>query len=128
MNIDESTLKKIAETTGGKYFRARDTDELEEIYATLRDGDCYMLCSDGLTGHVEDHEIKQEMQGEDAQEIAQRLVDMTLERGATDNVTVVVVRSLSQGQDDVWSGAASEPSEQPVSEVEPPEIDWSIGN
>jgi Ca-activated chloride channel family protein len=30
--IDEATLKDIAETTGGQYFRARSGTELEEIY------------------------------------------------------------------------------------------------
>lgn len=32
VNIDEETLTKIAETTGGKYFRATDTESLEAIY------------------------------------------------------------------------------------------------
>lgn len=30
--IDEATLKKVAEQTGGKYFRAKNTTELIEIY------------------------------------------------------------------------------------------------
>lgn len=33
--IDEATLQRIADTTGGRYFRARDTRELVEIYAEL---------------------------------------------------------------------------------------------
>lgn len=33
--LDEKTLRAIAETTGGRYFRARDTDELEQIYQLL---------------------------------------------------------------------------------------------
>lgn len=33
--IDEESLKKIAETTKGKYFRARSGDELEQIYASI---------------------------------------------------------------------------------------------
>jgi Ca-activated chloride channel family protein len=33
--IDESTLRSIAQQTGGRYFRARDTSELAEIYAEL---------------------------------------------------------------------------------------------
>ena len=33
--IDEATLRSIAEQTGGRYFRARDTDELAGIYAEL---------------------------------------------------------------------------------------------
>ncbi|MFI4873853.1 MAG: VWA domain-containing protein [Blastopirellula sp. JB062] len=32
VNIDEATLKKIAETTGGQYYRATDTQSLEKIY------------------------------------------------------------------------------------------------
>ena len=34
-DLDEDTLTKIAEKTGGKYFRARDTKELVEIYSIL---------------------------------------------------------------------------------------------
>jgi Ca-activated chloride channel family protein len=34
-DLDEATLRGIAERTGGRYFRARDTEELEEIYALL---------------------------------------------------------------------------------------------
>lgn len=33
--IDEITLRSIAEQTGGRYYRARDTDELARIYAEL---------------------------------------------------------------------------------------------
>ncbi len=34
-DLDEETLQKIAALTGGKYFRARNTDELEEIYQLI---------------------------------------------------------------------------------------------
>ncbi|MDL5365809.1 VWA domain-containing protein [Xanthomonas sp. NCPPB 2654] len=33
--VDEDTLRKIAQDTGGRFFRARDTDELVSIYAEL---------------------------------------------------------------------------------------------
>ncbi len=33
--LDEETLKKIADMTGGRYFRARDTDSFREIYEEL---------------------------------------------------------------------------------------------
>lgn len=33
--LDEDMLEEIAESTGGRYFRARDTESLEQIYATL---------------------------------------------------------------------------------------------
>ncbi|NOX09403.1 MAG: VWA domain-containing protein [Gammaproteobacteria bacterium] len=34
-DLDETTLRKIAESTGGRYFRARDTDDLNQIYDLL---------------------------------------------------------------------------------------------
>ncbi|MDF4652545.1 VWA domain-containing protein, partial [Vibrio parahaemolyticus] len=34
-DLDEQTLTKVAEVTGGQYFRARDTEELEKIYDTI---------------------------------------------------------------------------------------------
>lgn len=34
-NIDEESLKQIAERTSGKYFRARSGEELEEIYTII---------------------------------------------------------------------------------------------
>jgi len=33
--VDETTLKKIAETTGAKFYRARDLETLEEVYAEI---------------------------------------------------------------------------------------------
>ncbi|MDX2504147.1 MAG: VWA domain-containing protein [Gammaproteobacteria bacterium] len=34
-DLDEKTLKKVAQNTGGLYFRARDTEELQKIYQML---------------------------------------------------------------------------------------------
>ena len=34
-DLDEDTLRAIAKTTGGRYFRARDTAELNQIYGVL---------------------------------------------------------------------------------------------
>ena len=33
--IDETTLKRIADITGGMFFRARDTEGLSEIYERI---------------------------------------------------------------------------------------------
>ncbi|MGI9326524.1 MAG: vWA domain-containing protein [Pseudomonadales bacterium] len=35
--LDEETLTRIAELTAGQYFRARNTEKLKEIYATIDD-------------------------------------------------------------------------------------------
>jgi len=34
-DLDEDTLRAIAKTTGGRYFRARDTEQLNQIYSIL---------------------------------------------------------------------------------------------
>lgn len=55
-------------------------------------GDCFVLCSDGLTTHVSDEEIARLAVAGSAQGAAQALVDLALDRGGTDNVSVVVTR------------------------------------
>jgi len=69
------------------------TDELllEMDLQALADGDRFLLCSDGLDKHVEDREIESIMGVGSPEAVANRLVDLTLERGAVDNVTVCVV-------------------------------------
>lgn len=53
-------------------------------------GDCFILCSDGLTGHVSDKEIlKVATENGNAKSVVQTLMRETLARGATDNVTIL---------------------------------------
>jgi protein phosphatase len=57
----------------------------------LKQGDSILLCSDGLSNIIKDHEMLFEVRrGKSAEQICRRLVEMALERGATDNVTVVL--------------------------------------
>ncbi|MHC8441409.1 MAG: PP2C family protein-serine/threonine phosphatase [Candidatus Eutrophobiaceae bacterium] len=57
-----------------------------------KQGDRYMLCSDGLTKHIGDLELQDFLNAHSgAEECCQFLVDETLRRGASDNVTVIVV-------------------------------------
>jgi PPM family protein phosphatase len=57
----------------------------------LDDGDRLLLCTDGLTGMVDDATIAAELQRDrSADETCQALVDRALEGGGKDNVTVVV--------------------------------------
>lgn len=57
----------------------------------LRDRDCLLICSDGLTGMVSDHEIRDVITASGRPELAvKQLVDLANERGGTDNITVVI--------------------------------------
>ena len=56
-------------------------------------GDCFLLCSDGLTGELLDEEILALVDdAESLRSAAERLVEAALWRGGRDNITVVLVR------------------------------------
>ncbi len=68
--------------------------KVDAVYGRIEPEDCFVLCSDGLTAHCSDDDILRAAQGRSAKDAARMLVDLALERGATDNVTVVVVRAV----------------------------------
>jgi serine/threonine protein phosphatase PrpC len=81
---------------------ATDEAELEMVDGPAFAGDRFVLCSDGLTTHVADHEIAALLGGADPQTAVDNLLRLTLERGASDNVSVIVVdcaRPDSAGKD-----------------------------
>lgn len=61
---------------------------------TVRRGCAMVLCTDGLTKHVSDEDIAEQLRtATSSEQVCRRLVDLALERGGTDNVTVVVGRA-----------------------------------
>ena len=67
-------------------------------------GDTLLLCSDGLSKHVEGtDELARQLGSEAASSAAQRLVDVANARGGLDNITALVLRAESDGSaiDDV---------------------------
>jgi len=64
----------------------------EAVALKLKRGDKLMLCSDGLTAHVEDHQIQEILaRHRDPFEAARELIVAANTGGGTDNITVVVV-------------------------------------
>ena len=58
---------------------------------TIERTDVTLLCTDGLTKHVTDDEIREHLLRSDSCEsICQSLIDLALERGGEDNVTVIM--------------------------------------
>lgn len=53
-------------------------------------GDVYLICSDGLTDMVSAAEIESVLKWRGTVRAADKLLDMALERGGTDNVSIVV--------------------------------------
>jgi PPM family protein phosphatase len=63
--------------------------DLEGPHAIVQ-GDVYLLCSDGLTGRVEDVELGAILASIEPAEAAQSLIDLANLRGGPDNTTVLV--------------------------------------
>lgn len=82
----------ITRALGGALQVTPDASEID-----ARPGDVYLLCSDGLTGMVPETEILRMVteNDQDLQKACQQLIDAANERGGLDNVTAVLVRTVS---------------------------------
>jgi protein phosphatase len=76
-------------------LRKDDTDAqaLANQGVELQDGDSILLCSDGLTDHVDDKEIAVivHKHKQDLQTTVDELVQLACDRGGKDNITLVLV-------------------------------------
>ena len=78
--------------------------EVDTFTVPARDGDIYVLCSDGLSGMVRDDEMESIIAGGGALEkTAQALIDAANENGGRDNITVILFRLEDDG-----AGAAAD--------------------
>jgi protein phosphatase len=72
------------------------TAEPEVHRVSLESDDVLLLCSDGLTKHVDDASIVPALDGADnAKDACDRLVDMANAAGGSDNITAVVARCIA---------------------------------
>jgi serine/threonine protein phosphatase PrpC len=94
----------------------------------VRDGDVFLLCSDGLTGMVPDALIAEIIAGAESLAVAaQRLVAAANEAGGRDNITLILFRV-----EDVTPGAGAVVSEhtmvgQPAVQAPPETVETSRG-
>jgi serine/threonine protein phosphatase PrpC len=84
--------------------------EVETFTDVARSGDVYLICSDGLSGMVTEDEMAAivEKSGTLA-DAAERLVDAANRHGGKDNITVILFRFESDGEEEP-SGETSEPA------------------
>lgn len=89
-------LREDAEAHPAANVITRAVGAAEELFidvelVELQDGDRFLLCSDGLFKEVSEPEIAQYMQRGSCQDVCHDLVELALERGSRDNVTVVTI-------------------------------------
>ncbi len=85
-----------------------DKVEVELTPLDLEQGDTLLLCSDGLHGLVKEQELLS-IASAPVSSAVENLVKKALERGAHDNVTVIVARVLAHGQKDIASPPRTHP-------------------
>jgi PPM family protein phosphatase len=59
-------------------------------------GDQFLLCSDGLTGHVEDDELLEMIELNHRRSVPAQLIDLANSRGGEDNTTVILTTVVSR--------------------------------
>jgi protein phosphatase len=72
---------------------ATATLELDEVQVQVSDGDIFLLCSDGLSNAVGPEAMFGALTGGDCAQAADTLIELALEAGGRDNISVVVVRA-----------------------------------
>lgn len=73
----------------------------------IQQGDVFLLCSDGLTGRVEDAELGAILASVPPTEAAQALIDLANLRGGPDNITVLIAKVV--GPEAATGGQAAQP-------------------
>jgi len=72
---------------------AMDTLELDADRIDLHDGDIFLLCSDGLSNEVSDEEMGGVLASGDCGQAVAQLVELALQRGGRDNISVVAAQA-----------------------------------
>ncbi len=80
----------------------------------LEGGETFLLCSDGLTFHLSDEEIKDIVQKNPPQEAVKQLIRMANERGGKDNITVITVKA-EEGEEEKEAAREGERIWDPLS-------------
>ena len=70
--------------------------EVDLFEGEISAGDTLLLCSDGLTGRVDDQEIAAKVREHLPTDAARLLVAQANERGGNDNITVLIVRAQEE--------------------------------
>lgn len=86
---EQSRFKNVLLSAVGGSSLDLDVSTIE-----ARMGDRWLLCTDGLTKHVTETEIRDVLAADHgSRATCEKLIAMTLERGAEDNVTVIATRA-----------------------------------
>ncbi len=84
------------------------TPKIDLFEVPLLPGDKLLLCSDGLTRHVEDQEISEIINRDDLDAANDRLIELAIERGGQDNISSAIIAYGDVQQDQTIEEAIPE--------------------
>ena len=94
LSRERATASPLAHVLSSAIGAKEAVPEITRVDVGKR-GSVILVCTDGLTKHVSDDEIAQQLRTmQSSEQVAQALLQLALERGGTDNVTLVVGRAL----------------------------------
>jgi type VI secretion system protein ImpM len=91
----EGTASVLTPNAITRAIGAEATLMLDQRRERVQAGDRYLLCSDGLTRTVPEDRIRAWMTHDDVRQAVDGLIQATLEGGAPDNVTALIVEAYS---------------------------------
>ncbi len=68
--------------------------QVDTFVVPVQAKDRYLLCSDGLHGYLQPHEIAGFVADRPLEDCCAELIDVANERGGKDNITCVVIESF----------------------------------
>jgi protein phosphatase len=79
---------------------AADTLEIDEEGMEVRDGDIFLLCSDGLSNAVSEQDMAEAIAAHSCRQATETLIDLALKGGGRDNISAVVVHAEDPAAND----------------------------
>lgn len=117
-NLTPQEIAKLPKNIITRALGMASTVNVDVRTESVRRGDVYLLCSDGLSGLVPDAEILGILEiTDDLREACELLVAMANDAGGTDNISAVLLRVL---EEPILEDAESAETEAPTVERAPP--------
>lgn len=93
-SLDEARLAGVPPNVLTRAFGAESDVAVDLAESEVIAGDLYLFCSDGLTGMLDDQEIREVLQcdGEELMERTDELIKLACLKGGIDNISVILAR------------------------------------
>jgi protein phosphatase len=95
--VHASPLNHVLSSAIGSAEAAPEVTRVDIRQRDALFGSVILVCSDGLTKHVRDHEIAAHLAAmTSAEQVCRALLQLALDRGGSDNISIVVGRALKR--------------------------------